>query len=112
MLSTAAAELWGMLPPGSANGTDGRRIDISLPSNSGRKQRSGIRIPRCASLRREIVTRKRDIPVTDPARTIADLRPIVSPAEMRRAVRQSEVAGLRTGLEPRRQKTRSEVDFP
>jgi very-short-patch-repair endonuclease len=106
----SAAELWGMLPTGSANGSGGRRIDISLPGSSGRKQRSGIRIHRCASLSTGMVTRRRNIPVTNPARTIADLQPIVSPAEMRRAVRQAEVAGLRTGLEPRQKKTRSELE--
>jgi len=57
-----------------------------------------------------MVTRHKEIPVTNPARTIADLRPIASPAEFRRAVRQAEVAGLRTGLEPRRQRTRSELE--
>jgi very-short-patch-repair endonuclease len=57
-----------------------------------------------------MVTRRREIPVTNPARTIDDLRPLVSPAEFRRAVRQAEVQGLRTGLEPRKRKTRSELE--
>lgn len=106
----SAAGLWGMLPASVADGTGGTRIDVALPSKSGRRRRPGIRLRRCASLTADDVTRHRDIPVTTPARTIADLKPIASPAEYRRAVRQAEFAGLRTGLEPRRRKTRSELE--
>jgi very-short-patch-repair endonuclease len=103
----SAARLWGMLP---ASGQAGRPIDVSLPSKSGRKPRKGIRIHRCASLTSQMTTKRRQIPVTNPARTIADLRPLASPAELRDAIRQAEVRGLRTGLEPRRKKTRSELE--
>ncbi len=103
----SAARLWGILP---AAGQNGARIDVSLPSQSGRKTRPGIRVHRCTSLTPAMVTWQRDIPVTNPARTIADLRRVTSPAELRRAIRQAEVAGLRTGLEPRRKKTRSELE--
>lgn len=103
----SAARLWGLLP---AAGQTGARIDVSLPSQSGRKPRKGIRIHRCPSLTAQMVTKRREIPVTNPARTIADLRPLASPADMRRMVRQAEVQGLRTGLEPRRKKTRSELE--
>jgi hypothetical protein len=57
-----------------------------------------------------MTTKRREIPVTNPARTIADMRPLASPAELRDAIRQAEVRGLRTGLEPRRKKTRSELE--
>jgi predicted transcriptional regulator of viral defense system len=103
----SAARLWGMLP---ASSQAGRPIDVSLPSQSGRKPRKGIRTHRCASLKPAMTAKRREIPVTNPARTIADLRPIASPAEFRRMVRQAEVQGLRTGLEPRRKKTRSELE--
>jgi very-short-patch-repair endonuclease len=65
---------------------------------------------RCATLTAAMVTQQRGIPVTNPARTISDLRRVTSPAELRRAIRQAEVAGLRTGLEPRQKKTRSELE--
>jgi very-short-patch-repair endonuclease len=103
----SAAWLWGMLP---AAGQAGRRIDVSLPSQSGRKPRKGLRVHRCASLTPAMTTKRREIPVTNPARTISDMRPLASPADMRRMVRQAEVQGLRTGLEPRRKKTRSELE--
>ncbi len=103
----SAARLWGMLP---ALGQAGRPIDISLPSQSGRKPRKGIRIHRRASLAAQMTTKRREIPVTNPARTIADMQPLASPAEFRRMVRQAEVQGLRTGLEPRRKRTRSELE--
>jgi very-short-patch-repair endonuclease len=103
----SAARLWRMLP---ASGQAGRPIDVALPSQSGRKPRTGIRVHRCASLTAGMATRRREIPVTNPARTIADLRPIASPAEMRNVIRQAEARGLRTGLEPRRKKTRSELE--
>jgi very-short-patch-repair endonuclease len=103
----SAARLWGMLP---ASGQAGRPIDVSIPSKSGRKSRKGIRVHRCTSLTDQMMARHRGIPVTNPARTIADMRPLASPAEMRRMVRQAEVQALRTGLEPRRKKTRSELE--
>jgi predicted transcriptional regulator of viral defense system len=103
----SAARLWGMLP---ASGQTGRPIDVSLPSKSGRKPRKGIRIHRCASLTPALTAKRSEIPVTNPARTIADMQPLASPADMRRMVRQAEVQGLRTGLEPRRKKTRSELE--
>jgi very-short-patch-repair endonuclease len=103
----SAARLWGMLP---ASGQAGRPIDVALPSQSGRKRRKGIGVHRCASLTPAMLTKRRGIPVTNPARTIADLRPLASPAELRDAIRQAEVRGLRTGLEPRRKKTRSELE--
>jgi very-short-patch-repair endonuclease len=103
----SAARLWDMLP---ASGQAGRPIDVALPSQSGRKPRKGLRIHRCASLAAQMTTKRRGIPVTNPARTIADLRPLASPAEMRDVIRQAEIRGLRTGLEPRRKKTRSELE--
>lgn len=57
-----------------------------------------------------MLAKRRGIPVTNPARTIADMKPLAPPADMRRMIRQAEVQGLRTGLEPRRKKTRSELE--
>lgn len=47
--------------------------------------------------------------MTTPAQTIADLAGVVSPAQRRRAIRQAEVLGLRTGLDPT-EPTRSELE--
>ncbi len=82
----SAAALWGLLKP------EGGPVDVSLPSNSGRHRRSGIRIHRCASLRADQMTQRHRIPVTTPARTIEDLRAVVPPHLVRRATRQAELA--------------------
>jgi very-short-patch-repair endonuclease len=101
----SAAALWDLLPP--QNGP----VDVSLPSRSGRRQRQGIRIHRPASLNALEITHRRGIPVTSPARTLADLRRSVPTRESRRAVRQAEFLGLAIDpvLEPDR--TRSELEY-
>lgn len=85
----AAAELWRLLP-----GAQIFPIDISVPGNGGRAPRRRIRLHRCISLDARAVTRRLGIPVTTPARTIVDLRPVSSPEEVRRAMRQADVLGL------------------
>lgn len=93
----SAAALWGLLRP-----SDGS-VEVSVPSSGGRCRREGIRLHRCASLARRgddggpLVTRRRGIPVTTPARTIADLRGAVPPRLHRRAIRQAELAGFALG---------------
>ena len=92
----AAAALWNLLPstPGA--------IDVTIPHRISRANRCGIRLHRSLSLTLEARDdRGRNIPVTTPARTIFDLRRVVSPAQLRRAIREAEVLGLETGLEER-----------
>jgi very-short-patch-repair endonuclease len=100
----SAAALWELLRPMEGP------IEVSIPSQSGRRRRSGIRIHRCASLQRGGVTRRNLIPVTTPWRTIEDLRGAVSPRLHRRAVRQAEMQ--RFALEPssRGDRTRSDLE--
>jgi very-short-patch-repair endonuclease len=100
----SAAALWQLLPP------DKQPIDVSLPSQSGRRRRDGIRIHRCESLKPGDATHLLGIPVTTPARTLADLRRAVSPPELRRAIRQADVLGLATGMENVVEGTRSELE--
>jgi very-short-patch-repair endonuclease len=56
------------------------------------------------------LTRRRGIPVTTPARTIADLRRTAPPWEFRRAIRQAEVLGLPLGNELHGERTRSDLE--
>jgi very-short-patch-repair endonuclease len=63
------------------------------------------------------VTLRNGIPVTTPARTIADLRlaawgsnRLVSPWELRRAIRQVDVLGLPSGDDVKRDRTRSDLE--
>lgn len=100
----SAAALWDLLPP-----RDGP-VDVSLPSRDGRRRRRGICIHRPLSLEPEETTRRRGIPVTSPARTLADLRASVSARDVRRAVRQADFLGLSTGHDVASDRTRSELE--
>jgi very-short-patch-repair endonuclease len=99
----SAAELWGLLNHASGP------VHVSVPTQSGRKQRADIRIHRRATLTRGAIMSRRNIPVTRPAQTIADLRHTTSEAEFRHAIRQAGVLGLPTGLADR-DPTRSELE--
>lgn len=99
----SAAVLWGMLA------RDRAVVDVSVPGESGRGRRRGIRVHRSRSLRRHHQTRRLGIPVTKPARTIADLRRVAPAWEVRRAIRQAEVLGLPLGETPS-DRTRSDLE--
>lgn len=101
----SAAALWRLLPP-----VDGP-IDVSVPGQSGRRRRKGIRIHRCTSLRPTHTTRRHDIPATTPARTLADLKPVLPARELRQAVRQAEVLGFDVGSGAEVDGTRSELEY-
>jgi very-short-patch-repair endonuclease len=58
----------------------------------------------------ECVAGRYGIPVTAVAQTIADLKGEIPPAQWRRAIRQAEVLGFRTGLEETSERTRSELE--
>jgi very-short-patch-repair endonuclease len=100
----SAAALWALLPP--AEGP----VDISLPSRSGRRRRQGIRIHRPESLQPEETTWRSEIPVTSTARTLADLRSVLSEGALRQAIRQADFLGLPTGPDIEVDKTRSELE--
>ena len=99
----AAAVHWGLLRP-----LEGP-IDITVPTQHGRKRRRGIRIHRCTTLKaslRPYETEKRlaspetirdRIPVTTVARTLADLPATLPPRLVRRAIRQAEFFGWGLG---------------
>jgi very-short-patch-repair endonuclease len=89
----SAASLWGLLR------AEQGPVDVSTPLRTGKGKRSGIRLHRCPSLAPGLVTERRGIPVTTPARTIADLRSVVPAWQWRRAVRQAEFAGYRLDIE-------------
>jgi very-short-patch-repair endonuclease len=114
----AAAVHWGLLRP-----LDGP-VDVSIPSQRGRKRREGIRIHRCASLGKApwstsglpkrlapMVTVRDHIPVTTVARTIADLPSTLAPYLVRRAIRQAEFLKLPVGIETDRTRSDLERDF-
>jgi very-short-patch-repair endonuclease len=109
----SAAVHWGLLPP-----ADGP-VDVAVPGSGGRKKRRGIRLHRSSSLLSAAVTLRAGIPVTSPARTIADLRRsaglsgkrrLVSHGELRRATRQADVLGLPIDLPSKGDRTRSDLE--
>lgn len=100
----SAAALWGLLRP-----MDGP-VDVSVPSQYGLKARRGIRVHRRRSLSPQAVTARDLIPVTTPQQTTEDLRGVVSPNLVRRALRQAEVQRLALGPRNRGDRTRSDLD--
>ncbi len=107
----SAAALWGLLPP-----RDGP-VDVSIPGYGGRAKRVGIRLHRSRLLLAASVTLRGGFPVTTPEKTIADLRwvsrgraALISPKELRRAIRQANFLGLPIGGEDRRDRSRSDLE--
>jgi very-short-patch-repair endonuclease len=100
----SAAALWELLParPGA--------VDVIVDTRSGRRPRRGIRIHRTTTLARASMTRRKGIPVTAPARTIADLRWTAEPALARRALRQAAILGLPLNEVTERGGSRSELE--
>jgi len=99
----SAASLWDLLPPVEAP------LDVIVRRAGGRPGRRGIRVHCSRSLAGTEVTLRRGIPVTTPARTIADLRRVLPERDLRRAIRQAEVAGLPLADEDR-DGTRSDLE--
>jgi hypothetical protein len=112
----AAAVHWGLLRP-----LDGP-IDVTVPTQNGRKRRRGIRIHRCGTFKAPLrpqgtekrlapVTVRDHIPVTTVARTIADLPSTLPPRLVRRAIRQAEFLRLPVGIETDHTRSDLERDF-
>ena len=114
----AAAVHWGLLRP-----LEGP-IDITVPTQNGRRRRHGVRIHRCTSLDQAhlrtsglekrlapLVTVRDRIPVTTVARTLVDLPATLSPRLVRRAIRQAEFLKLPVGFETDGTRSDLERDF-
>jgi hypothetical protein len=87
----SAAALWKLLPsqPGMSH--------VTVPSHAGRKRRKGIHLHRSTSLHPAQTTLRMGIPVTTPARTLADLRRCATEDELREARRRAELRGYHIG---------------
>lgn len=110
----SATVLWGFLKP--VRGP----VHVTSPSGSGKKRRDGIVLHRSPSLANggvgrgggeRLVTKRRDIPVTTPRRTIEDLEGTVPGYVWRRAKRQAEFRGYRLNLPTDRSRSDLEGDF-
>lgn len=100
----SAAALWELLKP-----IEGP-IEVSIPSQNGRRPRRGIRVHRRSALEQRGLTVRNLIPVTAPWLTIEDLRNVVSPRLHRRAIRQAEVRRFALGPRTRGDRTRSDPE--
>lgn len=108
----SAAELWGLLP------RRGGPVDVSIQGNGGRVRRRGIRLHRSRLLLPAGVTSRNGIPVTNPAKTIVDLRRasagrrrLIAPRELRRAIRQANFLGLPVDDGAQRERSRSDLEL-
>jgi very-short-patch-repair endonuclease len=101
-----AAALWRIGPVAPL-------IDVTVASGGGRATRKGIRVHRSRILSPADCTRRAGIPVTKPARTLADLRRILPGKEFARALREAEYQRLPIGdaFEPDRTRTDLEAMF-
>lgn len=84
----SAAELWGFMP--RAKGP----IHVSVPGHGGRRQRQGLIVHRSRTLAPELTAFKAAVRITTPQRTLADLRPALSPELHDRATRKAIDLGL------------------
>jgi very-short-patch-repair endonuclease len=108
----SALSLWNLLPVNQAP------CDVIVAGNGGRARRSGIRVHRSLTLAPGNVTLHRGIPVTTPARTIADLREAISTRrrgaisdrDLRKAIRQANVLGLPIEARDAKIRTRSDLE--
>jgi very-short-patch-repair endonuclease len=80
----AAATLWEFLAarPGA--------IDVTLPGRNART-RPGVRLHRVSRLHPADVTRRHDLPVTSPGRTLLDLATRLTPHHLARAINEAQV---------------------
>jgi very-short-patch-repair endonuclease len=96
----SAGELWGIVRP-HARQADGRgeaaRVDVTVPGTGGRKRQKGIRLHRSSTLIADECTRRDEIPVTNPARTMSDLLRILSETQFAAALREAEFRRLPIG---------------
>jgi very-short-patch-repair endonuclease len=100
----SAAALWRFLPSPAGP------VDVVTSNRNGPAMRHGIRLHRFTSLSPGEITRRCGIPVTTPARTIADLAGTVPQWQWRRAVRQAEISGFALGSGFVTDRTRSDVE--
>lgn len=104
----SAAFLWGIGQHAGASASS--VVDVSVSGRAGRAGRSGIRVHRPKSLPSSDCTRRNAIPVTTPARTLADVRPLLSPPQFAAAVREAEFRRLNIGNQESGDRAWSELE--
>ena len=102
----SAGALWGIRPSSS------RLSEVTVARTGGRADRPGLWVHRTNRLAADEITRRDNIPVTSPARTIADLRRVLPSDHLQAAIRRAEVLRLDIGPQPDHEpdNTRSELE--
>ncbi len=100
----SAAEHWKLLEGWSSP------IHVTVPGDGGRSQRKGLTTHRSSSLTSSTAALRDGIAVTDPARTIADLRRTESQGLVAKAIRQASFRRLDIGNEGGHICERSELE--
>jgi very-short-patch-repair endonuclease len=99
----SAGELWRIVRsrPRRSQETGGgggeAPVEVTVPSTGGRKRHRGISLHRSSTLTPAYCIRRDGIPVTTPARTLADLRPVLTEAAFASAIREAEFLRLPIG---------------
>lgn len=99
----SAAALWGILRRPAV-------VHVTVPGRGGRAQRPGIRLHHSLSLNEDHVTIRWSIPVTNPSRTLQDLRRLLPQPQFRAALQKAEYLGLPIEAEHEPDQTRSELE--
>jgi very-short-patch-repair endonuclease len=108
---TSAAELWGIRRASRrGRASESTAVHVTVPNTSGKGRRDGIMLHRSTTLIARDCTRRDGIPVTTPARTLADLRPLLSPGQLAAAIREAEFVGLATRGQVGAERARSELE--
>jgi hypothetical protein len=102
---TSAAALWQFLRPIPGP------VHVLLGAAVSRKPRPGLQYHRSRTLTAGDFTRRHDIAVTTPRRTIEDMRGTIEPYLFRRALRQAELAGFRVPHLTATKRTRSDLEL-
>ena len=100
----SAAELWKLLP------SSGGRPHVTVPYPASPEPRARIHLHRSRSLARTRIVSRDGIPVTMPARTLADLARTAPAWEVRRATRAAEKRGLPLGRDHLSDRTESDLE--
>lgn len=112
---TSAAELWEIRrrPRRLSDGTRDalpEPVHVTVPWTAGKRKQRGIVLHRSTTLIARHCTRWDGIPVTTPARTLADLRTLLSPAQLTAAVREAEFLRLPIADQPVTDGARTELE--
>jgi very-short-patch-repair endonuclease len=112
---TSAGELWGfhrrprwLRAVGS--GDEVPDVHVTVPTTNGLSKRDRIVLHRSSTLIARHCTLHDGIPVTTPVRTLADLRPLLTPAQFAAALREAEFLRLPMDDEPDSDRARTDLE--